>query len=401
MSSKNNKIFFSGNTWHHQAKIVDYHTFTINYVIKSGFASEEAALKSFDKYKKQYEKDIARVKKMTDIKYTFTEYLDYWYQNLFAPYSNGSAKVGFAWAIYKIIFPCVKKDLLISRVTGTYLNDILDTCKDFCTSAAPMAKKVINVALKDAAADHYISRNPVSEVKEYPWKIPKITVLNKKQLKALLQEAYTYHTVYLEILLALFCGLRIGEIRGLKYEDFDPIRKTLSIKRQYTNDYEVVVTDSEDYKAVMADRYLKPPKTLNSYRILKVPDVIFRELEIRRKDNERIFEKYPQNKALFEDFVCISCYGKIISDGTVLAALKRIVRRSGISEKVTVHGLRHMFASILIEQNVPLEEISKMMGHAHENTTFNLYCGIMDANGEIQNTIGQYMDPITYIKEIS
>ena len=58
---------------------------------------------------------------------------------------------------------------------------------------------------------------------------------------------------------------------------------------------------------------------------------------------------------------------------------------------MTTNSIPEWSKHILIEQNVPLEEISKMMGHAHENTTFNLYCGIMDANGEIQNTIGQYM----------
>ncbi|EEX21625.1 hypothetical protein BLAHAN_05655 [Blautia hansenii DSM 20583] len=36
----------------------------------------------------------------------------------------------------------------------------------------------------------------------------------------MLQAAYEYHSVYLEILLALFVGLRKGEILGLKYSEF-------------------------------------------------------------------------------------------------------------------------------------------------------------------------------------
>lgn len=41
-----------------------------------------------------------------------------------------------------------------------------------------------------------------------------------------------------------------------------------------------------------------------------------------------------------------------------------------------------------------------MMGHSRPETTFDLYCGIMDAQGSIRDTISDYMDPISYKKEI-
>lgn len=39
-----------------------------------------------------------------------------------------------------------------------------------------------------------------------------------------------------------------------------------------------------------------------------------------------------------------------------------------------------MFATILIEQGVSLEKISKLMGHKSVATTFEIYCGIMEAS---------------------
>lgn len=40
---------------------------------------------------------------------------------------------------------------------------------------------------------------------------------------------------------------------------------------------------------------------------------------------------------------------------------------------ITVHGIRHMFATILVEQGVPLAKISGLLGHSSVNTTFEYY----------------------------
>jgi len=50
---------------------------------------------------------------------------------------------------------------------------------------------------------------------------------------------------------------------------------------------------------------------------------------------------------------------------------------------VTVHGLRHMFATILVEQGVPLVKISGLLGHSSVNTTFEYYCDVMDEKEKI------------------
>ena len=50
---------------------------------------------------------------------------------------------------------------------------------------------------------------------------------------------------------------------------------------------------------------------------------------------------------------------------------------------ITVHGLRHMFATILLERGVPLVKISGLLGHASVSTTFEYYCDVMDEQGKI------------------
>ena len=53
-------------------------------------------------------------------------------------------------------------------------------------------------------------------------------------------------------------------------------------------------------------------------------------------------------------------------------ALTKLCERNGLPV-ITVHGLRHMFATILIERGVPLVKISGLLGHNSIHTTYEYY----------------------------
>lgn len=71
--------------------------------------------------------------------------------------------------------------------------------------------------------------------KPYKRQKPKITILSKEKIKVLLK-ASSENNWYLEILLGLFCGLRKGEILGLKFSDLDMEKRTVTIRRQIASD---------------------------------------------------------------------------------------------------------------------------------------------------------------------
>lgn len=389
-------IFYENGTWNIIIKCVNFNNYTIEYLNKSGFPTYVEAERAVKEADDNYKTQILRVKKSTNIRYTFLEYLDYWYQKMYLPHSISSIKVGYCWSIYSIIIPNAKKDILLGMVSTAYLNELLEGCAGYCQCAGAMICKVIRVALKDAIDDGYLKSNPLLNLKKYDWNPPKLVIYSKEQIKVLLQAAYEYHTIYLEVLLALFAGLRKGEIMGLTFSDFDEEQQTVKIERQITRNYEVIVKNDQSYKIITSEQSSKPPKSFNSYRTLKINKIIFEELKIRKQENDELFKKLPEGSQTWKGYVCVGPKGNIKSDGTCNGGLERICLRNGLP-KVTMHDLRHMFATILIEQNVPLDKISKLMGHKSAATTFEIYCGIMGAGQEISKLINNSFDPINAV----
>ena len=114
------------------------------------------------------------------------------------------------------------------------------------------------------------------------------------------------------------------------------------------------------------------------------------ELEKKRLFNEKIIQnrRAAGDKDLDIDYISISPYGIRRGKSALLTVLKRICNHASIPE-ISVHGLRHQFATLLIEKGVPLEEISKLLGHKSVVTTFNIYCGIMDADNDARKVVGR------------
>ena len=278
-------------------------------------------------------------------------------------------------------------------LTDTFVNDLLSECKKYSNSSGEMTYKVLRVILKEAEKSGFISPKVLLGIKPCCSGRKKMDLYTKEQINSFVRTAKVYHTCYFEILLALVCGLRTGEILGLKYSDFHKKSRNLTIQRQYTRDYHYESKGSDNDKQVKvypSERTFKPPKTLNSNRCLIVPSVIFEELKIRREENERIIAKTGNRD--FKDYVCLGMYGRIKSDATLNTGINAITKSCNLPH-ISMHTLRHMCATALIEMNIPLEKISEVLGHKNINTTFDIYCGIMDAQDQIKATISHTMDP--------
>jgi len=264
-------------------------------------------------------------------------------------------------------------DIKMSLLSVDYLDALLERASTICASAGNKCRELLSIALKDATVNGYIKSNPVPNTKPYRRKKPNVKILNKAQIKDLLKVAQKDNW-YLEILLGLFCGLRKGEILGLKFSDFNTESKTVKITRQLVANPIInsnTGSSVDNYELVERD-----PKTPNSVRILKLPDVIMTELESRRCLTEPYMKKSGEK---YNDHDYISCQknGNPHSLAAMNISLKKLCTRNGIPS-ITVHGLRHMYATILIENGVSLAKISGLLGHSSIHTTFEYYCDVME-----------------------
>jgi integrase/recombinase XerD len=76
------------------------------------------------------------------------------------------------------------------------------------------------------------------------------------------------------------------------------------------------------------------------------------------------FKIYKPKMWLFE-----GQYGEQYSDSSIQNILKQACQRIGIVKKVSVHTLRHSFATHLLERGTDLRYIQELLGHSSSKTT--------------------------------
>ena len=72
------------------------------------------------------------------------------------------------------------------------------------------------------------------------------------------------------------------------------------------------------------------------------------------------------------DYICVDQLGGLIRPNRVTQRFADLIKQYGL-RKIRFHDLRHTFASILINQDVPLLNVSTFLGHSDLSTTANIY----------------------------
>lgn len=211
MNSKVGNAFFEKGSWYHRIKFLndDYST---TYTKKGGFSTAEEAEKSYQKYNEEYERKLAKHLLTIDEDILFSDYLIYWYENIFIDKKpENTYMLGVAYVIYNMIIPFLRQnnnsDIKMKLLNTNYLDSLLEELSKITYSAGNKCQEVLNVILNDAKNNGHITNNLIQGTAKYKRKAPKINILSKEELKKLLLFAKG-DSWYLEILLAVFCGLR-------------------------------------------------------------------------------------------------------------------------------------------------------------------------------------------------
>lgn len=377
IKGKSGLAFYEYTSWCHRYKEIEPNG-KIKYGKIKGFKTEEEAVESYKKYNEIFLTQQREFEISVSKDIMFKDYLIHWFENIYSERIESTTKMVGSYIVYNLILPSIEYDLKIDLVTTDYLDEILLNVSKLTSSAGYSARMIIIImAMKDAVIGGYITYNPALKVKIYRRPKVKIRVLSEDQMKKFLYYAKDSNW-YLEILLGLFCGLRKGEILGLKFSDIDFEENTITIERQLVSDPKIKEKTSKIVDNKLVER---KPKTKNSIRRIKVPKLVLDEI-IKRKE---LIDSYKDlYKEEYEDNDYISCQNN--GSPHCMTALNECVKKLCIKlsfQHITVHGLRHMCATILLEQGATLAKIAAYLGHTSIHTTFEYYCEVMDEKEKI------------------
>lgn len=158
--------------------------------------------------------------------------------------------------------------------------------------------------------------------------------LNEVECEKILED-FKETRYYLLILIALKCGLRLGEILGLNWEDVDEINNVIKVTKQWKQ----LKDGSYGFGTL---------KSKNSYREVPIS---------------------PKTLALLNNAKVRTISGRILNfknTDSISICLNRLFRLGGY--KITIHELRHTYATTLISNGAPYKVAAQFLGHTEQQT---------------------------------
>lgn len=227
-------------------------------------------------------------------------------------------------ALTSNVFPVFSNQLLTQGLSKSTINDTL---------------LVLNMGLSFAEKEYEINCPKASLYKIQKKEMRVLSLPEQKNLiKYLIKKGDIYS---FGILLALFTGMRIGELCALTWEDISDNKIRICKTMQRIN------------KSIE----ILPPKTQSSIRIIPIPrDLIAIIDRYKREDGyllQREKEKFTEPRLLQIKF-------------------KKYTNECGIYD-INFHALRHTFATRCIEAGFDIKTLSEILGHADVKTTLNKY----------------------------
>jgi integrase len=219
------------------------------------------------------------------------------------------------------------------------------------------AHRLLSKALKDAVKHGIVIGNTAAA--EQPPKVDaeEITILEAGDVKAVV-EKLRGHLLYPIAIIALFAGLRRGELLALRWCDVDLDAAVITVGRAI-----------EETRSGLR---IKEPKTKSGLREVSMPAIVVDTLRAHRK--AQLEQRFALGLGKLADDALLFCRldGSLMSPRGLSRDWIYATRRLGLP-RVKFHSLRHTHASHLIHAGIDVVKISKRLGHSKPTITLNVY----------------------------
>ncbi len=318
---------------------------------------------------KQYKKEMECVNEVRQANGLLVEGMNLWMKTQKKPYLKPSSYDRLTQSVEHCILPYLGQRL-IKTITTNDIQMLIATLKlkGLSYSSIKKARDALNGYFKHLITERKIPYNPVDGVRLPPqneFAIKEKKALTEDEMKSFSQTAtsvypstneYRYRYGFGAVFI-LYTGLREGEALALQYKHIDFENKTVTVEQNL-----VMVTDGSGNKS-RHPLIQKSAKTAAGVRIVPLCDKAFEAISHHRD------LYYDGND---NDFIFTTESGSHLTPHNLAKSVNSIFRAAGIQAS-GLHILRHSFASWLFERGVDVKLVSRILGHASVQITYDVY----------------------------
>ena len=273
---------------------------------------------------------------------------------------KGATQTKYFYMVQKHIEPTLGKKR-ISTITAPIINDFLiekmnngrlDGTGGLSQSYVKTMAIIIESVLKFAVAEGYCQplRNHIIKPPLVKKEMQILSISAQQHFESL--AANNVNETITGIFIALYTGLRIGEVCALAWDDIDLDNQIIHVRHTISR---IQSYNGTSYETVLI---LDIPKTKSSIRDIPISPLLLSIL-MRMKSHA------------VSSFV-ISTHQSFTSTRTFDYRYKKVFRDFGLPE-LNFHSLRHTFATRCVEVGVDIKSLSQILGHSNVATTLNTY----------------------------
>lgn len=234
----------------------------------------------------------------------------------------------------------------------------------------------ISSILKKAIKDGYIEQKDIDEItkpkndtKQTSWYTPEqinelIRLIKNKNIKLLLP-----------VLLASYYGLRREEIVGIKESDIDFNNHVIYIQNSIVTAFTSVETkDGIVNKTVQYKKdFLKNDSSKRCLPLTPELEICLKNtISNKRKYMELLGNTYNHEN---DEYILLHENGNLITPTYLTHTFSKFIKKNCLP-KITLHGLRHSCASLLLDAKFSMKEIQEWLGHSSYETTARIYAHV-------------------------
>lgn len=323
---------------------------------KGGFKSKKEAQKAIETIKKE-------LNKYSDPdKIPFTLYFSDWFELYKAPRITLNTLKHYQYSL-KAISDYFLDTPIQDIKRSDYQRFLNEFGKNKAKETVVKVHGHIKACVKDAIEEHVIlidftrKTSPSWTNKEKKSFEKHLDFQQSKQLINILWNKINEGLNYSCLLLIIVSGIRFGEAMGLTSNDFDFKKNTIRISKTW------------DYKTGLIG--FCPTKNESSIRTIRLDRRTMCHFKKIIKSIEQNIEENP-NKLIFFN----GSKNSVISNSILNKTLRNILMEIK-AQNISVHGLRHTHASILLYKKVSIQYISQRLGHSNIEITLNKYAHII------------------------